>query len=467
MAGKTVSYRIVSPAADAVARDFLISKKFMNGGTMDTFIRAKTNDTKKVIKMLEAAKKPLIFTGKLRLFDITGSSNDLLKWQAAFSRAVDQREVDYLKPFGSWTKAFPTLSACCSKIPVKIEVAFSNKTDDIVFDNLAFDKLVQWDFKRHPSVPIGRMDLAPFYILGNVYGLRGIKVTSHPTTAVAKCGGLESSNAFVFALHWIGSVLSGTGNNIAELFSRSVIDANYTLGDNTGGQGISAMIEGGYHTFHYLIGNGMVGYFSHEVVSKSCYQNIYEHIDLVQPGRDFGAKLERTDTEINDPWCAALETPEGFNQQSRIPALAVDFAKALHYAAAGNENAWKEAVKLANAQVDIRVNRGPKYLHGNEEFVKTVRKMGGAAFALGAGGPGAMFAVLGPKGLTEDVRARFGLVPITEEVAQAVLKNNGKLKGYFPYEIDAKGMEYSGFEEAGFGITPLSPLEVVLNDGKR
>jgi len=505
---KTVKYRMVLPAAD-VSRRFegfskqranlksweaaelemhpqggwgfpshvseeIKSKREMVGqrvarGTLNAFLMPKTRTAEEVRDLLKAAGNPLAFIGKLRLFDITGSSNDLPSWQVAFNRKVLAREVDFRDRFGSWTKGFPTLSACCSTMPVRLEIRYSDKPNSIVFHNLAYGKApLEWDFDAKPSVPIAGpenegMDLAPFFILGNYYGLRGIEVISHPTSPIAKCGGLESSNAFIYGLNWLGNVLSGAGLGQAEIFSTSVFHANYVLGDLTGGQGMSAMMEGGYHTFHYMIPAGMNGYISQEVVTPEHYGAIYSHIDLVQPGKDFSAHDGRSAADINNGWCAALTTPEGFDEQSRIPELAIEFARALNTASEGDENAWKEAARLARAQVAIRVNRGPKYLQGNEEFVKHVEDGGGAAFALGAGGPGAMFAVLGPAGLIQEVRGREGLIPITEQVAIEVLRSNGKLKGYIDYEIDKVGMEHEGVEEAGFGPIPVMPLEVNID----
>ena len=457
-------YRVVHPAIDMYRRinSFRTGRFDENKSIMRGLTTPVQRSNSKIRDILTSLTRPLTITNYCRLFDIVGSSNDLPQWQNIFNHF--SKETDYKNLYGEWGKGFPTLSACCSNIPVEIEFEAAKDPNTIVYSSPDHNiKDSVWDFSVNPRVPIGSMAKAAFFILGNVYGLRGIKVSTKPSGAVAKSGGLESSNAFVYSLHWAGTTLAGTGHGPGELFSRSVNDSNYAFNDLTGGQGISASIEGGYHTFKYIVGPGMLGYISHETIPPSAYGEIESHIDLVQPGKNFSLHTKRSAKDVNKVWCERNTDVEGFNLNSEIPQLGTRFAEMLRDAAVNkDEKAWEESVKIANRQaVGIRAKLCPEYFSGNEAFVEEVIKMGGAPFALGAGGPETMFAILGPSGLTRAVRNKFGLEPITEDIAKDVLASNGILQGYVPYKINEKGMTYSE-DWSKFGPIPPHPLAIKI-----
>lgn len=462
------TYRIVHPAIDVARRIHTMPQGVARGGhainVMHALTTPITRRNAEIRDKLAPMTQPLDITAYCRLFDVTGSSNDLPQWQVIFNRFKE--EMDYGNLYGAWGRGLPTLSACCSNIPVsfKFSATPAGKEQSIIYTNPTYgiDHL-EWDFSKNPLVPIGNMQNAAFKVLGDVYGLRGIEIEAIPAGAVARSGGLEGSNAFMYAMQWAGATLAGTGHGPGELFSRSVNDSNYTFSDLTGGQGISAMIEGGYHTFRYIVGPGMLGYISSETIPPSAYGEVESHIDLVQPGKDFAGSTKRSAADINGVWCNANNTVDGFALNSQIPELGIDFAQALNDAAVNkNEEAWKHVVDIARKQAnDIRAKLCSDYFLGNEEFVREVNEMGGAAFALGAGGPETMFAVLGPKGLTQAVRERFDLQPITDDVAQNVLATKGLLRGYVPYKINEVGMTHSeGWEQ--FGPIPPAPVEVEI-----
>ena len=210
------------------------------------------------------------------------------------------------------------------------------------------------------KVPGGYKEAAA-YILKNVYGLRGIRVIAEPMSALAKAGGMESSNAFTISLLAAGSMLRGANLTEADLFALSVKLENDELNGLTGGQGQLAALFGGGYQHMWLSGmelagadRGKYGAFTIPLLSDEQLENLGEHALLVQPGISYDEKgnkiIPRLASTTNKMWTDLLRDRdiEGFKKHMRKLALTERYAKGL------TKGDFVAVEETTNEYVDIR-----------------------------------------------------------------------------------------------------------------
>lgn len=441
---------LVHPHAMAVARRIGIDKYCVSGGADKRVGALRTPGEAR--EML--GDKTLVLKPNIRLIDGPGSSCDLLSWQRlfGFNSSVDPSIRDLFT-------MSPALSACTSGITSQFEVSTHKNENEILFVDSKGNKISANDFSQYQMAPGGKIINSPAFILGNRFGLRGFQVISHPMNPVAMSGGMENSNALVGGLVRAGFGLRGADWDAGDLFYAALSDANFCLGDNTGMQGLSAMLSGGWHTFRYVAENGF-GYIANEAVEPELFPNARKYMALVQPGKDFGFQGTRMAAAINDDWCGRLLTPEGLQAQREIPKLANIFAGSIRPMLQGDSDALQRVMDTVNGQKNIRkAMTDPSRVYISPEFEADCNAVGAASFALGAGGGGendnAMHVAVGTPAAIQQIIAKYGVVT-DADMARVLDPQSGNrfLRGVIDFpEISEKGYTEEGFAEAG--IEPL------------
>ena len=407
-------------------------------------------------KLVEAQREGITPAIEIRqrIFDLCGSSMDLPAFQTTFTRLAPSVE-DFSDEMWAWSKTYPRTPAFCSDFMLRFEVSPAQYPKSIEF--------ISPDFGINNvttgAVPSGNMSFAPNFILSNFFGLEGIRITSVPANPITQGAGMGTSNALIIASLSAGSILSGVNLSKAQIWSLATHMENQIFGGLTGGQEGIAGIMGGCREYVWLVAHGQYGAISRELISPQRYAKVKEHIVLVQPRKNFGKK--RSAADVNQIWTNALKTQKGYSAHRK------KVENSWRYAEAIRTGDWEEATRAVQFQADIRVRLCSLYIEDVMPFwKKVVVRDGGnirrAAFRLGAGGPGALFAVISPdSALIEEVKSWYPV--ITADEAREMKEKSKILKGILPYELSNQVIKFLGFTEAGFEESiPEDPLRIEL-----
>ncbi|MCK4912773.1 MAG: hypothetical protein KAS05_03520, partial [Candidatus Omnitrophica bacterium] len=185
--------------------------------------------------------------------------------------------------------------------------------------------------------------LAPAFILNDLFGLKGIRVICIEISPMALAGGMESSSTFNVALLAAGSMFSGAGLSMADIFSLAVKMEKDELGGLSGGQGHLCCMLGGAYQHIWLSGqkdtqgnliNPCSALSIPLLTTEESLRAIEERILLVQAGKpykDGKAQVERVSSLTNNMWTDLLRDKDEIGlplHQEKLPAT-VTFAKAL------------------------------------------------------------------------------------------------------------------------------------------
>lgn len=109
-----------------------------------------------------------------------------------------------------------------------------------------------------------------------------------------------------------------------------------------------------------------------------------------------------------------------------------------------NELALENLQVLYDGKISI-------YSDSAKDFTAAARKAGIAVMALGAGGPGAIYGVVSPKGQAhlKEFFASQDMPLLTDEGVREVVHGTGTLKGYIPFKIGREPIQFRGFKELG------------------
>ncbi|MCM8781282.1 MAG: hypothetical protein NC908_05105, partial [Candidatus Omnitrophica bacterium] len=373
------------------------------------------------------------------------------------------------------------------------------------------------ELTKEARTPYANLD-APAYIFRNLFGLSGIKIICEAISPMALAGGMESSNVFNVALIAAASILSGADLSLADIFSLAVRLENNEFAGLTGGQGHLCCMLGGAYRHIWLSGKeGVYGAFSIPLLrTKRDFKEVEKHMMLVQAGKEYKdgkAVVGRTAALINNMWTDLLrdEDEVGLPLHQEKLALTATYTQALK-----GKN-WQEVVSTLRRYVEIRdalcirwinlmldAHQGKKVPHYAKEYARKVfdpshpeysdyqvirdlyeahgenlknispytlepistlvneaAKQNIAIMPLGAGGPGAnLIAVsaIGKNHLESFLKSKE-LQKLTEKAAKKVIRGTGTLKGYIPFRIGRKPLQFNGFKELGLKL-PEGPQKI-------
>ncbi|NQU74025.1 MAG: methyltransferase domain-containing protein, partial [Candidatus Omnitrophica bacterium] len=318
-----------------------------------------TRNAAQVRELLRTAKEKDIkvsIEGHLRGIDGPGSSLDLPEFQIKLTKK-DARSIE----------EFPSTPTIASEFKLKIRFELADDPDSIEYiapdygimkNNPFIVKKVKLDkngriveamtarfafsniiklFRGKVKLNKNAQALAPAFILMKVFKLKGIRVICEEISAMARAGGMESSNVFNVTLFAGGSMLSGAGLSMADIFSECVKFENDELGGLTGGQGHLCCMLGGAYQHVWLSGQKndqgqlMNPYSALSIPllkGEESIRAIEEHTFLVQAAKVYKngkPQVRRVASLTNNMWTDLLrdKDPIGFaKHEEKLPATA-------------------------------------------------------------------------------------------------------------------------------------------------
>lgn len=458
------------------------------------FLTPKAFTSASVMRAKLQQSGPIKLKSHLRGIDGAGSSADLLDFQ---TRLLTNKE-------SLWLDESPATTAFTSKysIELTIEPTQSNGFEYIAqgyFEGIHNRVINNVDELRNQHGLISMKDLPAFYL--KQLGIEGgVRVTCSAPEALAKEGGMESSNAFSSAMIAAASRLSGANLNWSQIVAEGVYGECSIFGDKapgiTGGQGHGASVFGGINTMHWLSGLDAYGVDTPDnfVVENETYGALIvpveqmqatDSIYLCQPGKEFqpGAipVKPRLASDANYEWTKCWDEPVG----QKILAM----NKKLHFL-------WREALKAGdhevasyalNTMTETRLAQNERYqeclaagIHRtpegaepshasylddfSKELYSKVTSIGGGLMAAGAGGPGGMNIVKLPNLINaEDFFNSAGIPLFDESIAEQTKQEGGVLRGYQPFETNDSPIQFSGNWDAINKKAPGLPELVILD----
>lgn len=470
-----------------------------------------------VIRRFRQANKPLVITVHLRGFNGPGAGMDLPEIQKKLTKkgAVLLSEIP----------STSTLTSEFS-IKIKFSAADDPNVIEYVAPDYGIREVNPYVVKGKVGLidgktPRGQMD-GPAYIFANIFGLRGIRMELKDISPMALAGGMESSNAFNVALFAAASTLSGANWTWADIFAEAVRVENEVFGGSTGGQGHLSSILGGVHHHIWLSGikdeNGNeinpYGAFSIPFVFDEADIHFIENqMALLQVGKEYRngkPVVERISALTSQMRRDLLRDGDEKGMELNNEALALS---ALH-AQALEKKDMKTIVEMVNRYVHIRdelcrrwmklaidsKNNVPNlppyaeryaqrlqtdealresynthrdglaeislYSHSAKALIEAGREEEIAIMPLGAGGPGAVnMAITSDERGIEHLRGFFernDIPQLTDEGVRRIIRGTGELKGYMPFKVGTKPIQFLGFKELGFQ-EPAMPQLVGYN----
>lgn len=205
-----------------------------------------------VLRILQDAKDrgiELTITGHLRGVDGPGSSLDLPEFQ-------DKLTDEHTRGFNN----LPSTPTIASDFTATVKFELADDPNQIVYVAPDYGITEGNPYIFNGEVPLvngrtpkGQLDGVGF-IMTNIFGLKGIKITMDSISPMALAGGMESSNVFNTALIAAASMFTGANLSVAEIFSLAVKLENDEFGGLTGGQGHLSTLLGGAYRHIWLSG---------------------------------------------------------------------------------------------------------------------------------------------------------------------------------------------------------------------
>lgn len=399
--------------------------------------------------------------------DGPGSSQDLFQFVAAQFRFPSS--MDLTDPAWAWSaNTVRTPGACIADSPgKKISSTFRLVPAD---DPKAYEyHSPSFNEGRVLSV-IGEVPATkanfPLNIL-RMFGLTGCRIESDPISEIAKGTGLGGSNLAHVASLMLASSASGVDLTLAQIYALAgplenffgvtkndvaiITNAEktkplatfFTWGVSmTGEQEGLGGLQGGLWDNVHLPFLGLPSEVSRELVTKERYDELTQHMFLVNAGK---TGQERLSGDVNDVWMAKFRDLDGVLLHHEKLQLAYDYAEGLR------TGDWEQVTKAMQRYFDIRYKLCPGYAIGVDEVLETAKQFGTVAFLVGAGGTCATALVAGTDPAAVKAHREHFETSENPDIGRIVV----------PFNIEGKGPKFSGFEENGFQ-EPAPPEERVL-----
>ncbi len=356
------------------------------------------------------------------------------------------------------------------------------------------------------------MKSAPAYIFGDLFGIKGVKVTLMVSHPVILAGGVESSSASLGVYLMLASTLKGAGWSLADIYYRERDIENRVFGGAAGGQGLFAAFLGGAYENGWLSSltdEKGVPFFGDEVFSRRIieaedYSFFEERMAFIQLGKGFhnGNAVDPRTAELTNIMARDLlqdQDPEAIRLYQERMMLAHQFSQAL------SRKDIKTAVAAVNRYMKIRdelnyrwfelalMKAGdparPSFAHRYTQFldqdptlqsfrrkygdqlkeislysyysgdmIAKAEQQGIGLFMVGTGGSkmNAVAIAETPQALQQFLKEN-GIAPFNIKEAWDTVRTGGILKGYLPFRIGG-GIEF-GKEFAEYGLSlPEGPL---------
>lgn len=364
--------------------------------------------------------------------------------------------------------------------------------------------------------PKGMKD-APAYVLGNLFGLKGVRVTVDAVSPMALAGGMESSNVFLTSLLACSSMLADAGLSEADVFSLAVKLENDEFGGLTGGQGHLCCLLGGAHRHMWLSGAvDSYAAFSTTTIKPEALTAVEQHMFLVQAGKEYlngeavttraaaltnhmwtdllrdqdseGYPLHKEKIELTAKYTAALEAQDFATVVDVVDryveirdtitcrwlSLAIDAKEGKEGLPAPAQGYAKRAFESKDKEWDIVRSMYAQHKGGLakmslytldpiKQLLEKGRKEKVALMPLGAGGPGANLVAISAQG-EGHLRKFLGandLGPLTEDKVRDTMRGTGLLKGYVPLRAGAKPLQFKGWEQMDLQ-QPSGPIPLTV-----
>lgn len=458
------------------------------------FLRPESFKTASEMRTVLGQSGSLIIKAYLRGIDGPGSSADLLDFQTRLLTNKDSL----------WLDESPATTAFTSQYSIQLRIEATESEGIEYMAPGYFEGIHERVFSNVNELLnehglISMKDLPAYYL--KQFGVEGgVRITCAAPEALAKEGGMESSNAFSSAMIAAASRLSDVNLNWSQIIAEGVYGECSIFGDKapgiTGGQGHGASVFGGISTMHWLSGLDADGIESEDnfVVEKETYGALVvpleqmketDSIYLCQPGKEFYSGAipvkPRLASDANFEWTECWKEPVG----QKILAM----NKKLHFL-------WREALKAGdhevasyalNTMTETRLAQNERYqeclaagihktLEGETaskasylddyalELYRAVSRAGGGLMAAGAGGPGGMNIVKLPNDIeAEEFFNSVGISLFDETKAEETKQNGGVLKGYQPFKTNDEPIEFYGNWDVVNSTTPGIPRLVFLD----
>ncbi len=462
----------------------------------------------------ENGKRKFEVSGYLRGIDGPGAVTDLLPVQLAI-RAEDVKSFDDLPRTPTVTGKYE------SKLTV--EALSTEEKDKIIFDpgdGTSNESIGPTARDRETGIINDRSRNIANFILRDIFGISGLKVTASPTASFALAAGKESTTN-TLGLIALGSILTGANLSMADILNLSVKIENEFLGTSTGGQGYLSMVLGGaYEHIWYSNDDGTWVAVSRPIMSNDQLRALEENTLLFQAGftstergtlryslvtnnmwsdvarfgtnddkdnfikmrdisRDYVQALQKGDyktvvtkeieyVRIRDKilkiWLKAAydgyRESNGYGTSGVLTSLQDEIRKRLSTLPAGSPyGKIMESLSSGTTEADF-LNKHAYYLSEKvRELFDEAAKLGIAIVPLGAGGEGANLKVIcaAGKGAAQKFLEGKEYKKILDVDADSPSFNKGVVRGFMDFKTKAEPLAFNGFKEAGFDIIPKLP----------
>lgn len=348
--------------------------------------------------------------------DGPGSSLDLRDFQQTFWSLPGIPKGFEADPAAAWTRGLPRTVGITINVGTRVE-ARPCKPGFIAARSYDYN----WRVSGQPGlIPATKRNW--LLKIMELHGLSGVEFAlrnTHPGLASAGLGGSATATTGVCLL---ANALAGHPFGPLQLVamaSRMEQDLGVSI---TGTQEQSNVVFGGvtdYVWFPWGLprrpGSGYGCSLRYELIPEKDYPELEQRMAIFHTGK------VRASTDVNTVWTKKLARKAGHALHRDKLDLAYRFREGLR------RSHWDEVIAATEAYRGIRTRLCPAYMAGAGHMQRVVRRCGGSAFPLGAGGGGAVLI------LVPDARA-----------LQGVRDSLSRAHAEIPVEIRSRGHELDG-----------------------
>lgn len=376
--------------------------------------------------------------------DGPGSSQDLPQF-AAMGQRLPALSLDLHDSAWSWSsECLRTPGACIDGPPIRYRAVPAE-------DPNAFEYYSP-DFHDRPisiTGPVrGEVPLFVNNILSQ-FGLTGVRIEADPMPSVYRGTGLGGSNLAHAAALCLASALTGIDLSLGQIYISAIQLENYfgISGDEesglkfgvslTGGQEALTALQGGlWDNVHLPMMLGPGGVVSRELCAPEHYDELEQHLLLVNVGQRRGSGV--TSTTVSNAWMLAWGTADGAKAHHEKRQVAYQAAEAMR------ARDWATYAHSVGRYRELRTQLCPAYITGQDELAALCLETGAEYFPLG-GGLGTCLVV------SEDASA----IARIREVINASA-DPSRARTTVPFRVRSEGAVFHHFAESGLNVPTMS-----------
>jgi hypothetical protein len=379
--------------------------------------------------------------------DGPGSSLDLPQFAAMGLRIWHGPSV-LNDPRWTWSRgSLRTIGTCLDGEPIRFRA--------VPADSEHRAEYFARDFHDTPVATGEVVSGVPEHFVNNVlvqFGLIGVRIEAERMPTVYRGTGLGGSNLAHAAALIFASSLSGVDLSLSQIYAwGTALENNFGVThlrtgaisygvSMTGGQEMLAAFQGGvFDNVHLPFALGPHSVLSRELVAPSAYNDLENHLAIVNLGRRRQKGVKSSD--VNSEWMSAWAVPQSAALHLAKAELAYRAAEALRI---GDFDTYSQVTKKYR---EIRTQLCARYIAGQSELAHLCEKHQAEYFPVGAGGGTCLVCSHDPGAIRE----------IRHHMTQTADESIGRT--FIPYRVRTEGILLNGFTELGFGVPSLGVIE--------